>query len=461
MAIEIKTWTFQQVRNAKQSDTLRLDPEYQRRAVWKLKTKMLLIDSLARGVPIGAITLYADDSQGFTTYEVIDGKQRLSTLLAYVADEFSVETTMIEASAVDDDEFAPTDATVAEYHGAPFSKLSAATKIKFDQYEIPIFVVRGDRAAAVRAFTRMNGSNYVLTPQEIRNAFFADSYFLKKVISLCDDLGELTADEQSFFVACGAITKSQYDRMMDLQLCSELLALVLDGPQERRDTLNEFYATYRSSTGTLVRKLDDGRDKLLKILGEVWELFGRPTTFAAFLHHVEHDLYGLIGALRERQPLTGAQKSLGAATELAKVLEGFFTRVTEYRNSVLRPESVSPLSEFSEDEQEYGRGFFTGQMNSQARRQARARILGDIYDQVVGTLDPHSQFSPEQRRIIWGRSQGKVCPRCGNVVEWKDYHAGHIVPWSAGGRTTLDNGQVEHSWCNTAAGAKLEPALPS
>lgn len=55
-------------------------PEFQRSFVWKKPKKQQLINSLFKGFPIGAITLYDDDDY----YYIIDGLQRINTLNQYL-----------------------------------------------------------------------------------------------------------------------------------------------------------------------------------------------------------------------------------------------------------------------------------------------------------------------------------------------------------------------------------------
>lgn len=56
-------------------------PDFQRHFVWKLSKKQQLLDSLFRGFPIGAITLYEDRD----VYYIIDGLQRINTLNQYLS----------------------------------------------------------------------------------------------------------------------------------------------------------------------------------------------------------------------------------------------------------------------------------------------------------------------------------------------------------------------------------------
>lgn len=56
------------------------------------------------------------------------------------------------------------------------------------------------------------------------------------------------------------------------------------------------------------------------------------------------------------------------------------------------------------------------------------------------------QFTENERRIMYERQNG-VCPMCaaeGKTEHWdiEEMHADHKIPWSRGGHTTLDNGQM-------------------
>lgn len=56
-------------------------PDFQRNFVWKKSKKEQLLNSLFRGFPIGAITLYEDRN----AYYIIDGLQRINTLNQYLS----------------------------------------------------------------------------------------------------------------------------------------------------------------------------------------------------------------------------------------------------------------------------------------------------------------------------------------------------------------------------------------
>lgn len=83
-------WTLDE-----QRDLFDLNPPYQRASVWTTAQRVALIESLLRGIPIGAIIynsrgLGRGVRYGEPMYAVIDGKQRVETIRAFVDSEFAV-----------------------------------------------------------------------------------------------------------------------------------------------------------------------------------------------------------------------------------------------------------------------------------------------------------------------------------------------------------------------------------
>jgi hypothetical protein len=66
-----------------------MNPEYQRGLVWDMEHKVKLIDSIVEGIGIPAILLR--EKEGFADHfhwEMVDGKQRISTVVGFMNDEF-------------------------------------------------------------------------------------------------------------------------------------------------------------------------------------------------------------------------------------------------------------------------------------------------------------------------------------------------------------------------------------
>ena len=77
----------------KSSGGLLLSPPYQRGDVWGMTRRKNLIRSILLGIPIPSIIINDRASAGwddYTTCAVIDGKQRMTTILMFLENQFSV-----------------------------------------------------------------------------------------------------------------------------------------------------------------------------------------------------------------------------------------------------------------------------------------------------------------------------------------------------------------------------------
>lgn len=57
------------------------------------------------------------------------------------------------------------------------------------------------------------------------------------------------------------------------------------------------------------------------------------------------------------------------------------------------------------------------------------------------------KFTDTEKRTMYERQNG-VCPMCHEHFEFDEMQGDHIVPWSRGGKTTLENGQMLCKSCN-------------
>jgi hypothetical protein len=76
--------------------------------------------------------------------------------------------------------------------------------------------------------------------------------------------------------------------------------------------------------------------------------------------------------------------------------------------------------------------------------------------------DDQRLFTHDQRMAIFRRDKGvcQVSLKCnGQECNWDMWEADHRMPWSKGGKTTVDNGQVACLECNAAKGGDSRPAV--
>lgn len=207
-----------------QNNQLDLDPPYQRRSVWTLKDKQFFLDTLFRNYPSPAIFLHKTVNEaGKATYHVVDGKQRIQTILGFVADKVKIGK----------------DYGDVRLDGRRWSELAGDIELKqrFWNYQITVEQIDFVEGSIVNeVFDRLNRNARRLTPQELRHAKY-EGWLISQVET------ESTREEWSNF---GIVTKARAKRMMDCQFISELILLLLEGKVLGfdQDALDELYAKY-------------------------------------------------------------------------------------------------------------------------------------------------------------------------------------------------------------------------
>ncbi|MGA2543632.1 MAG: DUF262 domain-containing protein [Verrucomicrobiota bacterium] len=68
-------------------NALNLNPAFQRGRVWTLKMRKSLLKNILQGKPLPAIFLYKEATGSRYSYIILDGKQRLESILLYVGDQ--------------------------------------------------------------------------------------------------------------------------------------------------------------------------------------------------------------------------------------------------------------------------------------------------------------------------------------------------------------------------------------
>lgn len=94
-----QTWSiveiFQKIRDSK----LIVDTDYQRNIIWDIDKKTSFIESLFMEImipPIYVVEVPGDDFLSENTYEVVDGKQRLSTITEFLNDRLVLKEKSLE-----------------------------------------------------------------------------------------------------------------------------------------------------------------------------------------------------------------------------------------------------------------------------------------------------------------------------------------------------------------------------
>lgn len=220
LKFEIESKTVAEFRSLDKSGELILQPEYQRKVVWPQRAKVSLMETILLGYPIPEIYLaYKTSADGEQTASVVDGQQRLTSLLEFLRNKFPLEE-------LED------DALRESFEGMFFRELPEEVRKEFFEYRFPIRRLSNLADEFVRAvFARVNRVNMVLTDQELRNALLPGPYN--------DFLKDCAAHQIS--ALSGIFSGGRRQRGGDLEFYAEVFGTCIFGLSNKKKELNERY----------------------------------------------------------------------------------------------------------------------------------------------------------------------------------------------------------------------------
>lgn len=202
------------------AQSLELSPRFQRRSVWKPGAKSYLIDTILRDFPVPIIFL-RDKGTDPKTFEprreVVDGQQRLRTVLGFVS------PSLLPDFDTNRDAFVISKAHNADLAGQTFQQLDAASQQAILNYEFSVQVLPSsmDDREVVQLFRRLNSTNYTLNKQELRNATYYGEFKSSALL--------LSAEQLHRWRAWGTFNDDDISRMQEVELTSECMASIIEG----------------------------------------------------------------------------------------------------------------------------------------------------------------------------------------------------------------------------------------
>lgn len=191
-------------------------PEFQRRLVWSQSDKNHYLDSILRGYPFPEIYLAdgeVDTDTGRGTQLLVDGLQRVSTLIQYFDGDESLKLT-----------------TVPSYRS-----LSEIDRVSFLQYDVAVRDLGSiSRQEIVEVFKRLNATKYSLSDIEVNNALYAGE--LKK---FAEEFAK-----QPIFEINKVFNALDYKRMGDLRFTLGVICSMMSGYLNRDDGFESFLSRY-------------------------------------------------------------------------------------------------------------------------------------------------------------------------------------------------------------------------
>ena len=160
-------WTVETIISQMERGNIDLNPRFQRRDAWTRSRKSTFIESILLGLPIPQIVL-AEKRETRGNYLVLDGKQRLLSLLQFTGN----------AHASENNKFTLTGLSVRnDLNGLGFAQLNddsnyASDVSNFENQTIRTVIIRNwpNQDFLHTVFLRLNTNTVRLSPQELRQA---------------------------------------------------------------------------------------------------------------------------------------------------------------------------------------------------------------------------------------------------------------------------------------------------
>ena len=342
--------------------------------------------------------------------EVIDGQQRLTTLVKFLDGEFALQKLQ----------------RMASLNGKRFSELSDEQQTQIEDAQIRSVIIDAGKNPGMRyeVFERLNRGSMALNEMEIRNCVYRGDF--------CDLLAQLEGEREWRDVKGGDKPDARFtEREMILRFFAFSQRIDF-----YKGALRRFLSDYMENYAP-----KDGEDKKLEDLSE---------QFRGAMKNV----YTVFGPHAGRLYTGGdSQANPNGKWEVA-----FSISALDIQASALMGHENAHIQKVADAIQEAYLFYLLS--NSAVREAITLRPAGTIASKtrwsgfksaVLDILKDNPVeprfFSLEFRQDLWVKDQ--KCGICGNQIhKFEDCAVDHIMPYSKGGKTEESNAQLAHRSCN-------------
>lgn len=262
---------------------LELSPKFQRRSVWTDIARSYLMDTIVSGKPIPKVFIRQkiNPQTRKSIREVVDGQQRLRTILSFMKDGFVISTRHNKI-----------------YGGCYFSQLNEIDdeiQSHILNYEISVdLLVNMSDPDVLDVFSRLNSYSVTLNEQEKINANHFGPFKM-----LADRIAHFN---NSFWTDNKIISEQNVLRMIDVQMTADLLIGIIEGIRSKKQ-IKKFYEQYEKSFNFDTNDLEIKFNSILYIITALFEdnlkkrEFRRPHVFYSLfmtLYHLEYGIANLV-----------------------------------------------------------------------------------------------------------------------------------------------------------------------
>lgn len=408
----MKSWNssphpISDIRDWQTNGRLEIRPDFQRKEVWSDAARIMLMDTILRGIPMPKIFVSSTikDDQIYRT--VIDGQQRISAILAFLKNQFNLEKPY-----------------TAEFQGKFFSELPTEVKNAFLQYRVDFNeAIEFSDEELRETYSRLNKYSVALTKQELRRADFPGDFLrLSESLALID-----------FLETSKIFTVANRRRSADVEFVSELLAGLIAGPQDKRDMLDSYYLSYASWEP---QDREATNDRFMAVVADLERIFSYELPISSTRFRQKADFYALVLAIDDLRKAGGNIDNI----ELGPLREDL-----KWLDQLIAPESEC------KDCRDYAIKCVS-QANSHSSRRWRIQFLKSILGGSYLCKPPVGDGAVLFYRILTTDFGGGMCPPpefdCSECERSIDPRTDEIIGWPKESAVfQLSNTHRIHSEC--------------
>lgn len=410
-----KLFTYQNV--------IDFNPPYQRKAgVWNEGKKQLLVDSVLNGFDIPKLYLHTQPEDDPFNWAVVDGKQRITTLLEFMNGGFSLAKDFVyKGPELPNGAKPPT-------RGQAWSDLEEAVKDVYKNYTIATTEIsRASRSEIEQLFIRLN-DGVKLNDAEYRQGLGGDVIemiesierheLFKSKVGFSDNRFDFKEVACRIIVAEAALSKKQALPTLKKAILNKF---VVDHTEFDKEAKEKLLGQVKKNLDYLLPCFNNNSKELQKSTTQLYYIWLRD-----FKQNYAHpNLQSLV----------------------RKFVEDFAAaRIIDGKKEEKKQDEL--LKEFK---------WLSGQnTNGGESMLERCHILTKKFLEAnpdVQAKDPKRAFNDDEKFVLWLRAE-KKCQQCGTeLANHKVFHADHVKPHSQGGVTSLENGQALCAVCNLKKGS--------
>jgi hypothetical protein len=396
---------------------LNLQPEFQRYFVWNKSKASRLIESLLLDIPIPVI--YVAEEQN-STYSVVDGQQRLTSIWAFINGKFP-----------DNQDFRLSSLQVmTELNRKSFKNLEPELQEKILSYVIRVIVIEKDSDPDVKfeMFERLNLGAEKLNDQELRNCIYRGNY---------NNLLRELAQNPYLLKVIGSNTP--HARMIDRQLILRFFAMWRNTHLKYKSPMKRFL----NSEMEKHRYIND------KGIAEMRSIFEKSIEMA----------YLVFGCHAFRRFNPGKDGSLNGSWE-TKLNVALWDTILYSFSYYEKPQIIPIADRIREDFLDLMTHdstfveYITSTTDKPERIQYRAEEWRKRLQSLIGIADSEPRsFSLKLKQELF--QQDSTCQICSQRIhDIDDAEVDHIQHYWRGGKTIPENARITHRYCNRVRGGK-------